>query len=95
MKNVKIFRFLLILGFCGTLGLNQAHSTPETDFTTQAQKDYQTMADYVNGQFAKSMGFITSLGWNTPPGVFDILNGPHIEVGFGGGADLMGLPNSE
>ncbi|HJT25566.1 MAG TPA: DUF6588 family protein [bacterium] len=65
--------------------------TPSQDFTNQAQADYQTITNYVNAQFSKSMGFITTLGWNTPPGVFDIMSGPRVEVGIGGGADLMGL----
>lgn len=73
-------------------GIVQAQ-TPSQDFTNQAQADYQTISNYVNSQFAKSMGFVTTLGWNTPPGVFDIVSGPRVEIGVGAGADLMGLPN--
>ncbi len=86
-------RILLALGL-SFLGCGGAWAqTPSQDFANQAQTDYQTIANYVNTQFAKSMGFITTLGWNTPPGVFDLLSGPRLEVGIGAGADLMGLPN--
>ncbi len=61
------------------------------DFINQAQADYQTIDNYVNSQFAKSLGFYTTLGWNTPPGVFDILTGPRVELGIGAGADFMTL----
>ncbi len=89
-------RFLLALGL-SFLGCGGAWAqTPPAyyqDFFNQAQADYQTISNYVNTQFAKSMGFITTLGWNTPPGVFDLVSGPRVEVGIGAGADLMGLPN--
>ncbi len=89
----QIFRRVGLTFGLVLLGTGAARATPEQDFQNQAQADYQTIADYVNAQFSKSMGFITTLGWNTPPGVFDILSGPRVEVGVGAGADLMGLPN--
>ena len=55
--------------------------------------DYGTISSYVNGQFAKSMGFFSTLGWNTPPGVFDLLGAPKVEVGVGAGADIVNLTN--
>lgn len=76
------------------MGAGIVHAqTPSQDFKNQAQADYQTISNYVNSQFAKSLGFITTLGWNTPPSVFDIVSGPRLEIGVGAGADLMGLPN--
>ncbi len=68
-------------------------ATPESDFTADAQADYQSLTNYINGRFAGSMGFFTSLGWNTPTQVFDLVSGPRAEVGVGVGADLMGLPD--
>lgn len=88
----QLGRFLLILAF-GILAASGAKAqTPEQDFANQAQSDYQTITNYVNGIFAKSMGFYSTLGWNTPPGVFDFVAGPHIEVGLGVGADLISIP---
>ncbi len=92
-KNIsKVF---LLAGFVGWMGAYPAKAvaTPEQDFINQAQKDYQTISDYVDGTFAKSMGFFTTLGWNTPPGVFDLLSGPRVELGIGVGADLINVPN--
>lgn len=89
----KIRKIFLVISFLAGAGFQQAMATPEQDFLNQAQVDYQTMSDYINGQFAKSMGFFTSLGWNTPPDVFDIVNGPHAEIGIGGGAQLVTVPN--
>jgi hypothetical protein len=86
-------RTLFILGLTLLGGGSAQAQVYYTDFASQAQTDYQTMSSYVNTQFAKSLGFITTLGWNTPPQVFDLLSGPRVEVGFGAGADLMGLPN--
>jgi len=85
----RIFLALVL----GLFFIGKAGATPEQDFQTQAQTDYVTITNYVDAQFAKSMGFITTLGWNTPPSVFDIVSGPRVEVGVGAGADLMGLPN--
>ncbi len=85
-------RFFLVLAL-GLLFLGKAGASPEQDFQNQAQADYQSIDNYVNAQFAKSMGFITTLGWNTPPDVFDIVSGPRVEIGVGAGADLMGLPD--
>lgn len=90
MSKGRIFRSCLLLIL---LGAGPLRATPEQDFANGAQADYQSIADYINGQFAKSMGFFTSLGWNTPTQVFDILSGPRVEVGVGVGADLVGMSN--
>jgi hypothetical protein len=68
-----------------------AQAQPVTDFTNQMQVDYHALAGFANAQFTKSFGFLTSLGWNTPPSVFDILSGPRVEVGVGAGADIVGV----
>lgn len=70
-----------------------AQATPESDFIADAQADYQTLDSYINGCFAGSMGFFTSLGWNTPAQVFDLVSGPRVEIGVGAGADLINLTN--
>ena len=80
LRRITLALSLVLLGF------GRALASPEGDFQNQAQGDYQTIVNYVDAQFAKSMGFITTLGWNTPPSVFDILSGPRVEVGIGGGA---------
>lgn len=74
----------LSLGFAG-----QAVPSPLTDFDTQANMDMQSISDFLNGQFTKSMGFYSTLGWNDNPSVFDFLAGPHFEIGIGGGVDFM------
>jgi hypothetical protein len=91
-KTNKIF---LMIGIVGMTGLHpsKALATPEQDFQNQAQQDYQTINDFVNGIFGKSMGFFTTLGWNTPAGVFDLISGPRVEVGIGAGADLINIPS--
>ena len=71
-------------------GLSQ---TTNQNFINQMNSDYQTISSYVNGQFAKSLGFFSTLGWNTPPGVFDFLGTPKVEVGVGAGADIVNLTN--
>jgi hypothetical protein len=68
-------------------------ATPADDFVTDMKSDYHLIADTVNAPFAKSLGFFSTLGWSTPPGVFDFMAGPHIEVGLGAGADLINLPS--
>ena len=82
----------LVLGV-GLLGLEGARANPMTDFQALADADCKSISDYVNGQFGRSLGFYTSLGWNTPPSVFDFVKGPHFEVGLGAGADVMTFPN--
>lgn len=49
----------------------------------------QSISDFLNGQFTKSMGLYSSLGWNNNPSVFDFLAGPHVEIGIGGGVDFF------
>ena len=93
MTLIQYLRLMVLAFILTLLGMGQAMASPEGDFQNDAQADYRTIVNYVDAQFAKSMGFITTLGWNTPPGVFDIVSGPRVEVGVGGGVDLMGLPN--
>ncbi len=62
-----------------------------TDFISNMTSDYQVLSNYVNGQFTKSMGLFSTLGWNTPPTVFDILGGTKVEVGIGVGADFINI----
>jgi hypothetical protein len=82
----KIFLILcLSLGFRG----QAVSGTPLADFDNQANTDMQSISDFLNGQFTKSMGFYSTLGWNDNPSVFDFLAGPHLEVGIGGGVDLI------
>ncbi|HUO57731.1 MAG TPA: DUF6588 family protein [bacterium] len=84
---------LLILAFPPSRGFGQAPPPQVQSFITQATTDFQSLSDYVNGTFSRSMGFYSTLGWNNPPQVFDLLGGPHFEIGFGAGADVIGLPN--
>src|SRR5260221_8211311 len=94
MFHLKICRvvFLILAGWMGSLSFSSAQ-TPNQDFINQMNGDYLTISDYINGQFAKSMGFFSTLGWNTPPGVYDLLAGPRVEVGVGAGADIVALSN--
>src|SRR5579859_3379642 len=65
--------------------------SPESDFAAQAAQDFQTISSFINGQFAANLGFMSTLGWNTPPTVFSWTSilGPHIEIGAGVGIDLF------
>jgi len=85
--------FVLGLWAWGTSGVQAQANAPATAFAAQVQPDALAIAQFVNAPFSRSMGFITGLGWNTPPGVFDILSGPRVEVGVGLAADLMNIPS--
>jgi hypothetical protein len=89
----KISKISLMAATFGMVGAGTLQATPEQDFQTSAVGDYQKISDYVNGKFANSMGFFTSLGWNTPSGVFDLLSGPRVELGVGAGADVVSIPS--
>jgi hypothetical protein len=90
-KAVQIFLFASALWW-GSLSCGWTQTTNQ-NFINQMNNDYQAISSYVNGQFAKSMGFFSTLGWNTPPGVFDLLGAPKVEVGVGAGADVVNLTN--
>lgn len=93
----KVPQVFLTIGIFGMMGWSPAiavpPANPNQDFINTATADYQTINDYVNSTFAKSMGFFTTLGWNTPASVFDLLSGPRVEIGIGVGADLINVPN--
>lgn len=91
---MKTPRLLLLAIVLGPLFSNPvpAFATAESDFATDAQVDYRSLTNYINSRFAGSMGFFTSLGWNTPTQVFDLVSGPRVEVGAGLGADFINLP---
>ncbi len=94
MKIRKPFKKLtlsLALVFLGFPPLASYAATPSQDFDAQAKIDFQSISDYINGQFARTMGFYSTLGWNNPPGVYDLMAGPRVEVGVGAGADLVSL----
>ena len=94
MSFQKAIRLAVLILGVGLLGLKGARAqNPVADFQALADSDCKTISDYVNGQFGRSLGFYTSLGWNTPPSVFDFFKGPHFEVGLGAGADVMTFPN--
>lgn len=85
----KVFLiFCLSLGFVG-----KAFSTTEDDFNAQCQTDMQGISDFINSQFTKSMGLFSTLGWNDNPSVFDLVAGPHFEIGIGAGVDLIQVTN--
>jgi hypothetical protein len=91
---LKTSRLLLLAIVLGALFSDPlpAQATPESDFTADAQADYQSLINYINDRFAGSMGFVTSAGWNTPTQVYDIVSGPRVEVGVGLGVDFINLP---
>jgi len=84
--------FFILTGWFGSHSFCWAQ-TPNQNFINQMNADYQTISSYINGQFAKSMGFYSTLGWSTPPGVFELLGSPKVEVSVGAGADIVGLSN--
>jgi hypothetical protein len=84
---------ILVLGAIFQVQLPSWGATPESDFAAGAQTDYQNLTNYINSRFSGSMGFFTTLGWNTPTQVFDLLSGPRVELGVGLGADLINLPD--
>ena len=81
----------LLFGFCFFADSRLGIAAPIDDFNNEVTADFQQVSSYINGQFAKSMGFFSTLGWNTPPTVFDLLGNPKVQVGVGVGADLMYL----
>ncbi len=90
-KTFWTILFVLVLGAVSTSPVKA--QTPAQDFVNQAQSDYKTLANFMNGPFSKSLGFFSTLGWDNPPGVFDFVMGPHFEIGVGAGADFITLPN--
>src|SRR5579859_2077980 len=91
-KTLRLTLLSMALGF-GVVRSVSAQAA--ASFAQQVQPDALTIAQFVNAPFAKSMGFISTLGWNTPPGVFELTTvaGPHVEVGVGAAADLMNFPS--
>ena len=77
----------------GLWGASPLKATTADNFAQQVQPDALAIAQYVNAPFSRSMGFITTLGWTTPPGIFDLAFGPRVEVGVGIGVDLMNFPS--
>jgi hypothetical protein len=69
--------------------------TPADDFAAAAAQDFEQVSSFINGQFAPNLGFFSTLGWNTPPTVFNWTSilGPHIEIGAGVGIDLFKISN--
>ena len=89
-KNLLSLVLVLSTGFFGVP--QRTAATPADDFVTDMTTDYGNIANTVNGPFSKSLGFFSTLGWNSPPGVFDLLLGPRVEVGVGAGADFISIP---
>lgn len=89
LKTLK--RAFLVLCFSLGFAVNgpSLATTVVQDFDTQGLTDMQSISDFVNGEFTKSMGFYSTLGWNDNPSVFDFMAGPHFEIGVGGGVDLI------
>jgi hypothetical protein len=83
---------ILILALFG--GSKAAAQTPaEAQFRTDVQNDAVSITNFMNKPFAQGLGFFSTLGWNTPPTVFDFKAGPHFEIGVGVGADLISIPD--
>lgn len=87
-SKIPVLLFATLLSLCPASG---SAATANDDFVAQMSTDYQLIADYVNSQFTKSMGLFNTLGWHTPPVVFDMLGSPKVEIGVGGGADFIGI----
>jgi len=88
-KTLLAVTFALTCGFCGTAQAGQ----DTVDFENIVSSDFLSIASFVNGPFVNSMGFYTSLGWDVPPTVYDLVSGPHFELSVGAGADFISLPN--
>jgi len=86
LKKTSLVFFLSVISFQPL-----SAATANQNFVDQMLSDYQSISNYINGQFAKSMGFYSTLGWNTTPGTFDFLAGPRFDAGVGVGADLVSL----
>ena len=84
LKSLKTAAALLFLTVPGLL-----RGQTVAQFDTSGLADMQSISDYLNSQFTKSMGFYSTLGWDNPPTVFDLISGPHFEFGIGGGVDLI------
>ncbi len=95
MNFRKTLLAVLLILACGMDYRAQAQtSNPDVNgLIAQANSDFQSIANFVNGPFVNSLGFYTSLGWDVPPTVYDLVSGPHFELSLGAGADFIPLPN--
>jgi len=88
----NLLAFGAVLFFAGAIP-SWAQTAAETQLDTDITTDVQDILITLNGPFAKGMGLFSSLGWNTPPVIFDLKDGPRVEIGAGLGAQLVNLPD--
>lgn len=83
--------FFWFAGFLLTLGCLPAsvRSQAVDDYLAEVRSDVNLIADHLNPQFARVMGFYSTLGWNDGPGGLDLMLGPHVEFGVALGVDLV------
>jgi hypothetical protein len=96
-KSLYLWVFLVLAGVAPQISWAQTPSQQAAnDFAAQAAQDFQNVSAFINGQFAPNLGFLSTLGWNTPPTVFnwDSVTGPHIAIGVGVGADFFKISNT-
>ncbi len=97
-KSLLLWMLLLVFGVTPKISWGQVPNPGQAaaDFAAQAQTDFQNVSTFINNQFAPNLGFFSTLGWNTPPTVFNwtSVSGPHIEVGAGVGADFFKISSA-
>jgi hypothetical protein len=96
-KSLYLWVFLALAGVVPQISWAQTPAQQAAnDFAAQAAQDFQNVSTFVNSQFAPNLGFLSTLGWNTPPTVFnwDSVTGPHIAIGVGVGADFFKISDT-
>ena len=66
------------------------------DFAAQATGDFNSVSHFINSQFAPNLGLFSTLGWDTPPNIFQFVNptGPKFSIGVGVGADFFKIADT-
>lgn len=99
MTFVKRF-FLLITLLClftaPKISLGQTPAQVAAQFSQSATNDFGTVSTFINSQFAPNLGLFSTLGWDTPPNIFQITNviGPKFSLGVGVGADFFKIADT-
>src|SRR5277367_4255186 len=91
----KLFLMIAMLGLLMAPKLSWGQSAATT-FAGQATGDFNSVSHFINSQFAPNLGLFSTLGWDTPPNVFQFVNptGPKFSIGVGVGADFFKIADT-
>jgi hypothetical protein len=96
MTYLKRFFLLITLLCLFTAPRISWGQSAATTFAGQATADFGTVSTFINSQFAPNLGLFSTLGWNTPPNIFQFTNitGPKFSIGVGVGADFFKISDT-